>query len=670
MRLLLLLVFSCSVLLSKTQVTDSVNSDTPDFPDYDLEEVVVTAQAAPGSSSQAIQQFRVIGREQIVKMGANNLNDVLRNSLNVRLSQDLILGSGLSLQGMSGQNVKIMLDGVPLIGRQNGQLDLSQINLNNIERIEIIEGPMSVNFGTDALAGTINLISKEIPDDQISVATNAYLESVGVYNFDGNASLSRGKQQVSLNGGRYFFGGYSANDSGRSKTWKPREQVFGGWKYQTALSSAKLSVEGSYFIELITNRGDLRPPYFENAFDDEYRTRRIDHRLSFRSGTQKVVSFKGVAAFNDYRRHKNTWFKDLTTLASVPTGPEDQDSSRFFSGMSRGTLSFSPKQGKLSAQAGYDGNFERGTGKRIQNKVQDQMDVAAFGLLRYQVAEQVKIQAGLRAGWNSRYQSPLTPSLNVWAEPRPNFIVRASYARGFRAPSLKELFLDFNDINHNLTGNPNLNAEYSHNFALNFNYKKLWGQSLMKLKMGFWYNDLRDQIALALVDVGDLLYSYTNVGRFRSVGGKIEGDFLFKDLRLKPGLSLNAVSNDFETNTTEISDFAWSPEANLNVEGKLPFTSIQYAIYYKWTGRLPQVALNSNGEAEQFYIAAFHMLDFSLSRQFWKDKIQLTLGAKNLMNVQNILNSGGSGGVHSGAGSAVPVSWGRSVFAKLNFRIL
>ena len=67
----------------------------------------------------------------------------------------------MSVQGLSGENVKILIDGVPVVGRLNGNVDLSQINLTNIERVEIVEGPLSVNYGTNALAGTINLITKK-----------------------------------------------------------------------------------------------------------------------------------------------------------------------------------------------------------------------------------------------------------------------------------------------------------------------------------------------------------------------------------------------------------------------------------------------------------------------------------------------------------------------------
>ena len=126
-----------------------------------LETFVITAQYEETSKEKAVNKIKVINREKIDALAAVNLGDVLKNELNIRLSQDNVLGTFMSLQGISGQNVKILVDGIPVIGRLNGSIDVSQINLNDIERIEIVEGPLSVNYGTDALAGTINLITKK-----------------------------------------------------------------------------------------------------------------------------------------------------------------------------------------------------------------------------------------------------------------------------------------------------------------------------------------------------------------------------------------------------------------------------------------------------------------------------------------------------------------------------
>src|SRR5690606_17844973 len=104
----------------------------------------------------------VINQEQIRLRGATNIQSVLNTELGMRFSNDLTLGtSDIELMGMSGQNVKILLDGVPVIDRGSTRESLGQIDINTVEKIEIVEGPMSVSYGSDALAGVINIITKK-----------------------------------------------------------------------------------------------------------------------------------------------------------------------------------------------------------------------------------------------------------------------------------------------------------------------------------------------------------------------------------------------------------------------------------------------------------------------------------------------------------------------------
>jgi len=138
-----------------------------------LAEVVVTGQYKPQSVKQSVYQVRTITKEQIQKQAASKLQDVLNNQLNIRFSQDLSTGgSDISMLGLSGQNVKILLDGVPMTGRQgtSNEININSIEINSVERIEIIEGPMSVIYGADALAGVINIITKKAKAEQLSVA--------------------------------------------------------------------------------------------------------------------------------------------------------------------------------------------------------------------------------------------------------------------------------------------------------------------------------------------------------------------------------------------------------------------------------------------------------------------------------------------------------------------
>jgi len=114
-----------------------------------------------------------------------------------------------------------------VIGRLDGNIDLSQINLSEVDHVEIVEGPMSVIYGSNALAGVINIITKENRRSSLMSGFESYYESVGVYNLNGNFSMNRKNHGIGINFGRNFFGGYSIEPDARSKQWKPKEQYNG-----------------------------------------------------------------------------------------------------------------------------------------------------------------------------------------------------------------------------------------------------------------------------------------------------------------------------------------------------------------------------------------------------------------------------------------------------------
>ena len=93
----------------------------------ELKEVVITGQFTETSSEDAVHKIRVIGNKKLNSGIYNDLGNILEKELNIKLSQDNVLGSSISLQGISGQNVKILIDDIPVIGRMNGNIDLSQI---------------------------------------------------------------------------------------------------------------------------------------------------------------------------------------------------------------------------------------------------------------------------------------------------------------------------------------------------------------------------------------------------------------------------------------------------------------------------------------------------------------------------------------------------------------
>jgi outer membrane receptor for ferrienterochelin and colicins len=643
-------------------------------PMTNLSEVVVTSQYVPTMAEQAVQKIQVIDKEKIQQMGAVNLKDVLSNQLNVRLQQDNVLGSGMSLQGISGENIKILMDGVPMIGRLNGNIDLSQVNLNNIERIEFIEGPLSVQYGTNALAGTINIITKNPSKKTINTGVTGYYESIGTYNLNADVASYFKSHQIQLSGGRNYFDGWNPGenpftfpksqiaDSNRYKQWKPKEQYFFNFGYQYNFRTLNLGFRSAYFNEQIINRGYPRAPYAESTFDDRYYTTRLDNHVFLSGKLSKRWSVNALTAYNYYNRIKKTVYKDLTTLEeTLSANSSDQDTSRFTLLMSRASFTHVKDSSKLNYELGYDVNYESALGKRIDHQLQYMGDYAGFATLEYKPVSSVVIKPGLRYSYNTAYATPVIPSLNIKYALNSRHTLRGSYARGFRAPSLKELYFFFVDINHNIIGNQTLKSEQSNNYSVAYNYRITLDKCRLKIDASVFYNDIFNLITLA--QTSSTQYSYVNIGKYKTMGLQLGNTLKFKRLSLQTGFTYTGRYNELSKNES-VPTFNYSPEALANVSYKLIKEKVTLAVFYKYNGKLPGYALVDN-VVKQTFLADYHLLDATVSKLFWKDHILLSIGCKNVLDVQNLSSTMAASGAHSASSSSVPFSTGRNYFIKL-----
>lgn len=667
--------------LTSTRIYIQLNDEVKTF-----EEVAVTAQYKKQAAEDAVHQVKVINEEKIKSMGAQNLRDVFTNELNIRISQDFALGSSMSLQGVSGQNVKILIDGVPLTGRLNGNIDISQINLNNVERIEIIEGPLSVSYGTDALAGTINIITKKEVEGNYSVSSYNFYESIGNYNNNIKFGWADKKNSVSLSFSRNYFDGWSAGDapfyynfdpvadSSRFQDWKPKEQLFGTVNYRRRFGDLTLDLTSDYFWEEVINKGRLRPPFFQTAFDDYYKTTRFNNSATLHGEVGDNKNLNVIVAYNHFQRRKNTYFRDLTTIEDqLSTSPGAQDTSTFNNFISRGTFSTSEENRWYNYEIGYEIDREIGFGPRILQGQQVIGDYALFSTAEINPFDRFTVRPGLRLIHNTAYEAPLVPSLNLRykiienKEKRSSLTARASYARGFRAPDLKELYFFFVDINHNIQGNPDLVAEHSHNFNFSSTFKKRYKTLQTKFTVSGFYNQIENMIGLAQSE--GTLFTYFNINRFETTGGNLIAEFAFNNFTIQAGGSYIGRYNQFtdDPNSPTQEPFLFSPEGQLNLAYNFRKIGLKISSFYKYTGEMPIVRVGNDGNPTTTIIDDFNTLDLTLTKDFWDNRIQLTIGAKNLFNVTNI-NGIMPGGAHSGGGSSMAVAMGRTYFAALNFQ--
>jgi len=573
----------------------------------------------------------------------------------------------MSIRGLGGQHIKYLVDGIPVIGRLNGEIDLGQLTVNNIDHIEIIEGPMSVVYGSNALAGVVNLLTSENVNVPLTANVKTYVESVGNYNFNGSASLSRGKSIFGFSGGRNFSDGYSLDETKRSMFWKPKRQyTFSGY-YVYRTPGYKIKYSSRMFNQLLLNKGDVISPYF--ALDSYFTTIRFTNSLDFQTkiGEHRFVKLQG--AYSIYNRQRNTYFKNLHTLDKVLSeNAGDQDTTRFDALIFRAELSKSTLESKFNYQLGLDVNVESGSGVRLGGDKQIG-DYAAYLSLKYNPLPSITIQPGARFIYNTKYDAPLVYSFNLKWDIGEYYMLRSSYARGFRAPSLKELYLYFVDVNHNVQGNSELKAEDSHHIIFALGFKKEKGKTTYGYDVDLFYNNVNNSIQLVRIGTSDGLYSYANIYNYSSQGFQLEMFYnLYPYFEWKVGLSETGRKSIIRENEPDWDKFLYSTDINTSISYNFRKINSGISLYYKYTGELQEFYENLDGEIVTGLFGDYHTMDLTFNRNFFNHALIVTAGIKNLFDVVSVPSTQSvTGGVHTGGPGGSTIGYGRSWFIKVSY---
>lgn len=655
----------------------------------ELDPVVVTGQFQPQSMRQSVYRIRTITNERIRLRAATDIAGVLNNEPGIRFSTDYTLGeTDISIMGMSGQNVKILLDGVPLVDRGSTKQSLSQIDINTVERIEIVEGPMSVVYGTDALAGVINIITKKSrAGSKYSVGARVQEESVGR---EYDAITDRGIHNQNLNLGwrnkrwnasgsitRNNMGGWQGNQVGRTKEWRPKDQWLTGAGLDYHNDRVNISYRLNYLNETISIPGAVNPG--NKATDQEYLTDRFTHQLQANIRFNNKFSLTNVVSYQDYERRTRTTDIDLNTGVKTLNInlAGGQDISSFKTVFFRSTAQYQFSE-KFIFQPGIEIKNDAATGQRIKN-APSITDYAVFLSGEYKPLSWLNIRPGLRFTKNSLYDAPpVIPSLNTKIILAKQWDLRLAYARGFRAPALRELYFDFHDANHDINGNENLKAEYSNSFNASLNFEKAFNPSAnFKSVVSGFYNDFNDQITTALANdpSSPNLSVYVNIDKFKTTGGSWENSVAWKNFFASVSFfyvgRYNRYSDDPSYNSEDLPGFMWSPEISSNITYNIKKTGTSLGLFYKFTGKTPvyQVAIvNGQQLLSLAETQDFHLADFTLSQRAGK-WLMVNAGIKNIFDVTRLQNTSvDSGGAHSTSGPVLKAA-GRSWFLGLAFQL-
>lgn len=636
---------------------------------FGLNEIVITGNSIPIETKDYVYDVTVLDKNKIQEKGADNLREALNNELTFKTNNGHVNETAITLNGLSGNHIKILIDGVPVEGRLNGNIDLSQINMNDVERIEIIEGPTSVTYGTNALGGVINIITKKYQYKKIDGNIKSMYESIGQYNMSGRIGFKFKKNTVKISGGRHFFDGYAFRDTSRFKDWKPREQYFGSLLFNRKIKNFRLFYILNAFNEHITSRGLPRSPYNVNAFDTHYRTNRISNKVLLNGKILKNKNLDIILSQSHYKRVRNIVFKDLVTLSETPTeGSNDQDTTTFNSYMLRSVFKTQSDSSILNYTAGIEYKSDQIISNRIAGNSNSISDLAVFGDLKIKPNNNITVQPAFRYAYNTRYKAPIIPSVNLLYNLNDNFELRGSYAKGFRSPSLKELYIEFHyNSTINLWGNEDLKSENSNHFNFSMNYHSKFKNHFIQIIPKFFYSKIENMINL--IPFTSVDWKYSNVDFLTTKGTSLALKYSFKQIDFNFLYSYYGNYNSMFDDSSNKNKYFYSNDFISKISYKMDSLDAKISLEYKYTGTIKSYYFDLNNKIKDSYISDYNTFNATFSKSFFHKKLILNTGIKNIFNIKKIEMTGAVFGVSKPKNvNYLNVLWGRSFFVSLNYK--
>lgn len=466
-----------------------------------LPEVVTTGGRFEGRAAEVTAPMSTISSEEITAQAAVAVDQIVSQLPGVQVIPVQPAGTSVAIRGIGESRVLILVDGEPVSGSLIENQDLSRLSTLAVDRIEVIKGPVSSEYGSDALGGVINIIT-QAPGNTWKMTALARAGSYG--RLEGQATADGGT-------GRFRFrvsGGAREQDAvpGQVQGATPLERVYDVRATTRYTASSRLAFRADLNWLYERQRWPVGGGF--NGFNDNEGISGFTEATLDAAGGLWRARFFGESY--EYRYRSAEGDKPYAN-----TGPPPQDER-----MLRGLVSHSRQAGPHAIDAGIQTTFrDVSAPDRIAGGAMSDDQVEAFAKDALRLGR-VVATAGARYTWNSRWGDNIAPSLGAAWEPEDAVRLRASVARGFRAPSFKELGWSFGNVSagYVVNGNPDLQPESS------WSYDAAVAWSLRRdvvFELEGFRNDVQNLIDFSTIgtnEQGYLVFQPVNIGRARTQG--------------------------------------------------------------------------------------------------------------------------------------------------------
>ncbi len=594
-----------------------------------FDEVVVTA----GKHSQKISDLpvsaAVISPYFISKKNFIKMDDVLRYApgVNVILDQVSIRGSSGYSRG-AGTRVLVAIDGIPAFTGDTGEIIWELVPISDLNRVEIIKGAASSLYGSSAIGGVINIITKDIPTKPVTMIKS----QLGIYdkpfhkewdwsdkyrtfnNFTISHSNKFGNLGIAVSLTRYEDMSYRMND------WQNRYSGYFKGLYKFSGSSSLSFMATGFYRDKATF--DYWKNSREALIPSQNQIGNIVHSERFLFGS--IFKNKFTNRFN------------LTVKSSLYRSFwKDKSESSNFSGSNQyrieGITNYKVT-GKLFLVSGGELNY--GT---VNSNIFGDRNSTAFAFYsqaEYKLSGHLKLSAGARFDYNKLHNlSPefsLSPKLGANYKLNPSTILRANIGKGFRAPTLAETFTSTITSGIKVKPNPELKSETNYNFEIGIN--KNIGRNI-NLDLALFNNEFYDMIEPA-IDITDGQVTFNNLTRARITGAEIVSQFDFPEINFTSTVNYTfLLTKDLNKN----KPLKYRPKHTANISAEYSPASFTFGLDFRYWSRVEEIdmelvdlGLVPNGDER----VPVYVLDLRAGYNFFS----LGFPANLFLTANNVLN--------------------------------
>lgn len=472
----------------------------------EIHEVVITGTGTEHYLKDAPVQTEVISGKALKEYSGRSIEDILGGlSSSLTFSQN-DMGSNLQLNGLKNDYILILLDGRRINGDVGGQNDLSRININNIDRIEIVKGAVSSLYGSDAIGGVINFISKK-EKDKFSTSNTSRIGEYGDINQSNNISWNHGKLSSSTaftlkhtdgwqNTTQEWHRGKLTENSvtktiNRSTNYTVSENLL--YKVNKNL---ELNADASFY-EKWTYRPMGEPLWRANDFyyRDQTYGAGAKYNLQNKNVITMDVSFDRYDYYYDYTGREYTdYFDESGDRIVYYTGDHIlQSSQRRVMVNMKGVFHLGNKN---TLNVGMEDIYEKlKSPYRLERDKASTYSISRYAQDEWNPTDRLNITGGIRLVVHKEFGYSVSPKISAMYK-LGDYNLRATYSNGYKAPTVKELYYHYYATLMSkfkaYYGDTNLKPQKSNYYATNAEYIK----SKFKVSVTAYYNHISDMISL------------------------------------------------------------------------------------------------------------------------------------------------------------------------------